>query len=118
MAFMQSEIFNDQDRNEWPLFLSVEDTRKQFSKNTKVMVAIGGWGNEDGFREAARSGKGRQKWAEGVRRMVEKTGADGTYTVLPIQLRAHRLTLLQASISIGSIQGKSFLAHDPPYLPA
>jgi GH18 family chitinase len=82
MAFMRSEIFNDQDRNEWPLFMSVEETRKLFANETKIMVAIGGWGNEDGFREAARSEKGRQRWTEGVRRMVDKTGADGTYTIL------------------------------------
>lgn len=79
MAFMPSELFNEQDRNEWPLFMSVEETRGKFAKDTKIMIAIGGWGNEDGFREAARSEKGRLKWADGVKKMVEKTGADGTY---------------------------------------
>jgi GH18 family chitinase len=41
------------------------------------MVAIGGWGNEDGFRQAAKSQEARKIWADGVRRMVESTGADG-----------------------------------------
>ncbi|KAK7190239.1 hypothetical protein DPSP01_006773 [Paraphaeosphaeria sporulosa] len=77
MAFMRSEIFNEPDRDEWPLFTSVKETREKFAKDTKIMVAIGGWGNEDGFREAARSESRRQQWARGVRKMVEKTGADG-----------------------------------------
>ncbi|KAL1608375.1 hypothetical protein SLS60_003316 [Paraconiothyrium brasiliense] len=77
MAFMRSEIFNDPDRDDWPHFMTVEEARTKFPKETKIMVAIGGWGNEDGFREAARTQKGRRVWAEGVRKMVESTGADG-----------------------------------------
>lgn len=41
------------------------------------MVAIGGWGNEEGFRQAAKSEEGRRVWVDGVKRMVESTGADG-----------------------------------------
>ncbi|KAL5454043.1 hypothetical protein PMIN06_005146 [Paraphaeosphaeria minitans] len=77
MAFMRSEIFNEPDRDNWPIFTSVEETREKFAKDTKIMIAIGGWGNEDGFREAARSEYDRRQWAEGVRKMVEKTDADG-----------------------------------------
>lgn len=57
--------------------MTVEETRKKFPKETKIMVAIGGWGNEEGFRQAAKSEDGVQFWVENVRRMVESTGADG-----------------------------------------
>ncbi|KAJ4303091.1 hypothetical protein N0V90_001982 [Kalmusia sp. IMI 367209] len=77
LAFMRSESFNDPNQTSWPLFMTVEEARKKFSKDTKVMIAIGGWGNSAGFEEAARSEAGRGEWAEGVRRMVEATGADG-----------------------------------------
>ncbi|KAF1967043.1 glycoside hydrolase [Bimuria novae-zelandiae CBS 107.79] len=77
LAFMRSETFNDLERSSWPLFLEVEKVREKFPKETKVMVAIGGWGNEEGFRESASTAEGREAWAENVRRMVESTGADG-----------------------------------------
>ena len=41
------------------------------------MVAIGGWGDEEGFEIAARSLEAMERWCENVRRMVEVTGADG-----------------------------------------
>ena len=74
---MRSETFNDPDRDDWPLFMTVEEVKARFPKQTKIMVAIGGWGNEDGFRQAAKSQEARKIWADGVRRMVESTGADG-----------------------------------------
>lgn len=77
IAFMRSETFNDPDRDGWPLFMTVEEVRARFPKQTRIMVAIGGWGNEDGFRQAAKSQEARKIWADGVRRMVESTGADG-----------------------------------------
>lgn len=83
---MRSELFNEPDRDDWPLFTSVEETREQFAKDTKIMIAIGGWGNEDGFRKAARDRNGRQQWAEAVRKMIERTGADGSYAGHPSDL--------------------------------
>lgn len=74
---MRSETFSDAGRVEWPLFLTVEEVRAHFPKGTKIMVAIGGWGNEEGFRQAAKSEEGRRVWVDGVKRMVESTGADG-----------------------------------------
>lgn len=79
LAFMRSETFNDPNRNDWPLFVKVEDVRKKFPKTTKIMVAIGGWGNSAGFEDAARIEDSRAVWVDGVRKMVEATGADGGY---------------------------------------
>lgn len=41
------------------------------------MVAIGGWGDTEGFSEGARTEEGRKIFAGNVGRMVEAVGADG-----------------------------------------
>jgi hypothetical protein len=81
LAFMRSSAFNSHgitvSQSEWPLFTSVEEVRERFSEGTKVMVAIGGWGDTEGFEEAAKTEEGRRRFAANVRAMVESTGADG-----------------------------------------
>ena len=80
IAFMPSSFFNrgpDQKDTGFPLWTSVDEVRRKFREGTKVMVAIGGWGDTVGFEEAARSEEGRVRWAENVRVMVEESGADG-----------------------------------------
>lgn len=77
LAFMRSDIFNvDKTPTEFPLFTSVAETRPKFSANTKIMVAIGGWG-DTGFEEAASDNSTRKRWASQVKAMVDQTGADG-----------------------------------------
>jgi GH18 family chitinase len=78
---MRSSAFNAPDAatDEWPLFTTVDAVRSQFAEGTKVMVAIGGWGDTEGFSEAARSEEGRRNFALNVRAMVEFTGADGRF---------------------------------------
>lgn len=78
LAFMGSMLFNDHGREEWPLFTTVDQVRSQFAPGTKVMVAIGGWGDTLGFSAAARNGESRRAFAENVARMISHTGADGT----------------------------------------
>lgn len=46
------------DVSDWPLFTRVEKVRTQFAEGTKVVVAIGGWGDSEGFEEAAQSEEG------------------------------------------------------------
>ncbi|CAJ2499638.1 Uu.00g024910.m01.CDS01 [Anthostomella pinea] len=78
MAFMGSDLFNrEEGSSSWPLFMSVEDARSQFHPGTKIMVAIGGWGDTAGFDTAARSDESRSKFARNVAAMVDHTGADG-----------------------------------------
>jgi GH18 family chitinase len=74
---MRSSAFNAPATSDWPLFTSVEKVRSQFADGTKVMVAIGGWGDTEGFEEAARSEEGRRLFARNVKAMAEFTGADG-----------------------------------------
>lgn len=78
LAFMSSDVFNtDHEQSSWPLFMAVEDARHHFVSKTKVMVAIGGWGDTQGFSEAALTDASRKKFAKNVARMVKDTGADG-----------------------------------------
>jgi GH18 family chitinase len=77
LAFMNSAIFNEPGRSEWPLFTTVEEVRSQFPPGVQVVVAIGGWGDTLGFSVAAFNQDSRRKFAENVARMVLATGADG-----------------------------------------
>ncbi|KLO92308.1 extracellular chitinase [Fusarium fujikuroi] len=78
LAFMRSETFNvDNKPQDYPLFTSVSDVRKRFPGGTKVMIAIGGWGDTQGFEEAAKNETTRKRWARQVAAMVTVTGADG-----------------------------------------
>ncbi|KAL1892472.1 hypothetical protein Sste5346_006982 [Sporothrix stenoceras] len=84
LAFMPSSLFNREgDTNnpdhpiEWPLFTTIEATRPLVSPSTKLLVAIGGWGDTAGFEAAARTAQGRRRFARNVAAMVQATGADG-----------------------------------------
>jgi GH18 family chitinase len=77
LAFMQSSIFNELEPSEFPLFTDVETVRSQFAFGTAVMVAIGGWGDTEGFSKAAATESSRKLFAKNVKAMVDSTGADG-----------------------------------------
>lgn len=78
LAFMNSHAFNVVARPpSWPIFMLVGDARSRFEPGTKIMVAIGGWGDTGGFDTAARTGEGRARFARNVADMVHDTGADG-----------------------------------------
>jgi GH18 family chitinase len=77
LAFMRSEVFNDQNRTEWPLFTTVKDVRPKFANGTIIQVAIGGWGNTAGFEAAAKTESSRKMFAQNVKTMLDATGADG-----------------------------------------
>ncbi|ATY59093.1 chitinase 18-4 [Cordyceps militaris] len=78
LAFMRSETFNmEPGQVEFPLFTSVNEVRQRFPSTTKVLVAIGGWGDSVGFEEAAKDATSRSLWSSNVKQMIETTGADG-----------------------------------------
>lgn len=75
---MQSSVFNTKDNtSNWPLFTTVDAVRPKFSVGTSILVAIGGWGDTQGFSEAALTDEGRKLFAHNIKRMVDDTGADG-----------------------------------------
>lgn len=77
LAFMRSEFFNVPEQSEWPLFTSIAAVRSKFATGTKIQVAIGGWGNTDGFSQAAKTNESRRLFAGNIKTMIETTGADG-----------------------------------------
>ncbi|KAK3305454.1 glycoside hydrolase family 18 protein [Chaetomium strumarium] len=77
VAFMSPGIFNEPGRADWPMFTTVDDVRTKFPRETKVLVAIGGWGDTIGFAVAALNDETRKMFAENVANMVGATGADG-----------------------------------------
>jgi GH18 family chitinase len=77
IAFMQSSLFNRRAPSDWPLFTTVEEVRSKFPEGTKIMVAIGGWGDTEGFAKASTTVNTRRQFAKNVKAMVDATGADG-----------------------------------------
>lgn len=77
LAFMRSDMFNEGNRTEWPLFTTIDEVRPNFSAGTVVQVAIGGWGDTAGFDKAARTDESRALFAGNVKKMLDVTGADG-----------------------------------------
>jgi len=82
LAFMSPATFNQVEPLSWPLFTTVETARSQFPHGTAIMVAIGGWGDTEGFIVAAATESSRKLFAQNVKIMVEATGADGKPTTL------------------------------------
>lgn len=82
LAFMSPATFNQEKPSSWPLFTTVETARSQFSHGTAIMVAIGGWGDTEGFEGAAATESSRKLFARNVKRMVQATGADGKLKML------------------------------------
>lgn len=51
--------------------------RQRFDPDTKVMVAVGGWGDTEGFGEGAKDEKSRERYARNLAKVVEESGFDG-----------------------------------------
>ncbi|KAH7386758.1 glycoside hydrolase superfamily [Phaeosphaeria sp. MPI-PUGE-AT-0046c] len=77
LAFMRSDIFNDVNRTEWPLFTTIDEVRPRFAPGTVIQVAIGGWGDTASFDKAAQTDESRALFAKNVKKMLDQTGADG-----------------------------------------
>jgi GH18 family chitinase len=77
LAFMRSETFNTPNQTEWPLFTTIDDVRPKFTEGTIIQVAIGGWGDTEGFSTAAQTPESRKLFASNIKAMLDSTGADG-----------------------------------------
>lgn len=78
---MRSEVFNVPDQDEWPLFTTIEEVRPKFADGTQIQIAIGGWGDTDGFSKAAMTEESRKIFAQNVKTMIDGTGADGEWAI-------------------------------------
>jgi chitinase len=77
MAFAPTKLFNSDSPPSFKPFEDVDTMRKRFSPDTKVMIAIGGWGDTAGFSEGAKSDKSRERFAKNVASMLDDNGFDG-----------------------------------------
>ncbi|KFY08854.1 hypothetical protein V492_05849, partial [Pseudogymnoascus sp. VKM F-4246] len=79
LAFMTPAVFNQPDpaTATFPFFTTVDAIRSKFAAGTKVMIAIGGWGDTKGFSVGAATDESRNLFAQNIKQMVASTGADG-----------------------------------------
>ena len=103
---MRSGTFNEAQPTAWPLFTTAGTVRSHFPSGTAVIIAIGGWGDNTGYAQAAVTMGSRRLFAENVKAMVDATGADGALETAG--LRFVLADQYQALISIGSIQGQYY----------
>ncbi len=94
LAFMTPAVFNQPEpaAASFPFFTSVDAIRSKFAANTKVMIAIGGWGDTEGFTIGAATHESRKLFAQNIKEMVASTGADGK-TILFSKLPAFLIVL-------------------------
>ena len=90
LAFMSPAIFNQRQLSSFPLFTTVERVRTQFPEETAIMIAIGGWGDTEGFEVAAATDQSRKLFAQNVKNMVASTRADGELVDLSKHFDSHR----------------------------
>lgn len=77
MAFAPTKIFNSDSPPSFQPFESPETMRSRFSPNTKLMIAIGGWGDTAGFSAGAKDDTTRARFAKNVASMLDANGFDG-----------------------------------------
>jgi hypothetical protein len=90
LAFVRSDVFNVPGQDDWPLFTTVPGVRPKFPDATQVQIAIGGWGDTDGFSKAAKTVESRKLFAQNIKAMIDSTGADGWSTSTKIEPVADR----------------------------
>lgn len=77
MAFAPTKIFNSDSPPSFQPFESPDTMRKRFAPDTKLMIAIGGWGDTEGFSAGAKDDTTRERFAKNVASMLDANGFDG-----------------------------------------
>ncbi|KKK14942.1 hypothetical protein P175DRAFT_0435786 [Aspergillus ochraceoroseus IBT 24754] len=77
MAFAKSTLFNSDSPPQFTPFEPVSQMRQRFGPNTKLMIAIGGWGDSSGFSDGAKDDASRARYAKNVASMLNSVGFDG-----------------------------------------
>lgn len=87
MAFANSELFlNGSAYEPWePLSVF----RSRFPEDSKILIAIGGWGDTKGFSLAVQNEESMRNWARSVANMVNNLGVDGIGTVFLVPASSH-----------------------------
>lgn len=77
MAFAPTKLFNSDSPPSFTPFEPVDTMRKRFGPDTKVMIAIGGWGDTAGFSDGAKDDSSRKRFAKNVASMLDANNFDG-----------------------------------------
>lgn len=77
MAFAPTKLFNSDSPPSFTPFEPVDTMRKRFGPDTKVMIAIGGWGDTAGFSDGAKDDTSRKRFAKNVAAMLDANNFDG-----------------------------------------
>ncbi|KAK0632775.1 glycoside hydrolase superfamily [Immersiella caudata] len=75
-AFANSALFTTDPVGEYVPFMDLASVRAMFDPGTKVCMAIGGWGDTDGFSAGAANDTSRKLFAKNVAKTVKKLGYD------------------------------------------
>lgn len=75
-AFANSSLFASDPAGEYKPFKPLNEVRALFNNGTKVCMAIGGWGDTDGFGLGAATNESRHKYAINVAETAVKLGYD------------------------------------------
>lgn len=83
MAFAPSTLFNSASTPSFTPFEPVSTMRKRFGPDTKVMLAIGGWGDTSGFSAGVKDNTSRALFAKNVAAVLDANGFDGVGELEP-----------------------------------
>ncbi len=75
-AFAQSSLFTTDPPGEYVPFMPLADIRAMFDPDVKICMAIGGWGDTDGFGVGAANETSRKLFAKNVAKTVKRLGYD------------------------------------------
>lgn len=75
-AFANSSLFTTDPVGEYTPFMNLTDIRAMFDNGTKVCMAIGGWGDAEGFRAGLASEESRTLYAKNIATTLDNLGYD------------------------------------------
>lgn len=75
-AFANSSLFTTDPAGEYTPFMDLSEVRSLFDNGTKVCMAVGGWGDTEGFRAGAASEESRTLFASNIASTLDTLGYD------------------------------------------
>lgn len=75
-AFANSSLFTTEPDGEYEPFMPLDEVRAMFDDGTKVCMAIGGWGDTDGFSKGAQNCTTQTLYAKSVAATLDRLGYD------------------------------------------
>jgi chitinase len=75
-AFASSSIFASEPGGHYTPFHRPEHLRTLFDEGAKMCLAVGGWGDDEGFRKAVSTAKNREIFAANVAATLNEYGYD------------------------------------------